>query len=64
MDKAMDNKPAVKKHELDTGQGVNIIPLTTCQFVNHQGFDTRHKTINGYGQDRTKQKDYNGNPIQ
>ena len=55
--KATGNKPKGIKCKLDTGAGVNIMPLSTYQFINPSEFDNNGKPINGYGQDRTTLND-------
>ena len=63
MGKAMGNKPKGMKCKLDTGAGVNIIPLSIYQYINPSEFDEQVKPIAGHGQYRTILKDYNGNLI-
>ena len=64
MGKATGNKPKVMKCKLDTGTGVNTMPLPTYQYINPSEFDKQDKPIGGHGQERTTPKDHNGNPIQ
>ena len=64
MGKATGKKPFVMKFKFDTGPGVNVIPLSTYQYVNPSAFDEQGKPIVGYSQGRTILKMYNGNPIQ
>ena len=59
--KAIGNKPKVMKCKLETGAGVNIMPLSIYKPLE---FDEQGKPTNGHGQYRTIQKDYNGNLIQ
>ena len=62
--KATGNKPKGMKCKLDTGAGVNIIPLSIYQYINPLEFDEQGMLIDGHGQHRTILKDYSGNPIQ
>ena len=61
--KATSNKPIVMKCKLDTGAGVNVMPLSAYQYVNLSEFDVQGKPTGGYGQDRITLKGYNGNCI-
>ena len=64
MGKATDNKPKGMKYKLDTGAGVNIMPLSIYQYINPSEFDEQGRPIDGHGQYKTILKDYNGNPTQ
>ena len=64
MGKAAGNKPKDMKCKLDTGVGVNIMPLSIYQYISPSEFDEQCKPTDGHGQYRTILKDYNGNPIQ
>ena len=64
MGKATGNKPKCMKCKLDTGAGVNIMPLSTSKYINPSEFDEQGKSIDGHGLCRFILKDYNGNHIQ
>ena len=64
MGKAVGNKPKGMKFKLDTGAGVNIMPLSIYQYINPSEFEEQGKPIDGHGQYKTILKDYNGNSIQ
>ena len=49
MGKATGSKPAIMKCKLDTGAGVNVMPLSTYQHVNPSEFDKKFQPIGGYG---------------
>ena len=64
MGKASGKKPKGMKCKLDTGAGVNIMPLSIYQYINPSEFNEQGKPIGGHGQYKNILKDYNGNPIQ
>ena len=64
MGKATGNKPKGMTCKLDTGAGVNIMPLLTYKYINPSEFNEQGKPIDGHGQYISILKDYCGNPIQ
>ena len=64
MVKSTGNKPMIIKCKLDTGAGVNAMPLSTYQHFNHSVFDKQGQPMGGYGQDRTILKRHNGKSMQ
>ena len=62
--KATGKIPKGMKFKLDKGAGVNTMPLLTYKHINPSEFDKQDKPIECYGQDGTRLKDCNGNPIQ
>ena len=46
------------KCKLDTGAGVNIMPLSIYQYINASEFDEQGEPIDGHGQYKTILKDY------
>ena len=63
MGKAIGNKPKIVKCKLDTWADVNIMPLSTYQYINHSEFNKQGKPIDCHGQDRTTLQDYSGNSM-
>ena len=58
--KVTGNKPKGMKCKLDTGAGVNIMPLSTYEYINPSECDEQGKPIDDHGQSRSILKDYNG----
>ena len=50
MGKAMGNKAKGMKCKLDTGAGVNIIPLSIYKYIDLSEFDKQGKLIDDHGQ--------------
>ena len=64
MGKATGNKPKGMKFKLDTGTGVNIMPLSSNKNINPSEFYEQGKPVDGHSQYRSILKDCNGKPIQ
>ena len=64
MGKVTGKNPTIMKCKPDTGASVNVMPLSTYQYINPSKFDKKGQPISGYGHNRTILKGYNGNPIQ
>ena len=57
------NKLTEIKCKFDTEASVNVVPLTTYQFLSLSEFYEERKPIGGYGHDKTILETYNGNLI-